>query len=199
MLFIRARLFLRLFFLVVAVISIVFFYILGYKYDPELGFIKNSGVYSFESFSELEKIAYINWKAYNLIEGKLDIYTNLDTKCGEFKIGDFNKFVCYHHKHYTKIVYIPKYSIRFYKTSNNIFSKLVLYKWADSFVKYYFYWNDIKFTYYENGLLTYKDDLWEKTIIKLKGLEFLGYDDNGLYVLRDNILYYLQLKTDNLY
>jgi hypothetical protein len=77
--------------------------------------------------------------------------------------------MCYRQKNnYTKIVYIPKSNIRLYKVSNTIFSKLVLNKTQDPFLKYSFIWKNIKFNYYGNGLITYEDDLGEKELIKIK-------------------------------
>jgi hypothetical protein len=68
--------------------------------------------------------------------------------------------MCYKQKgNYIKIVYIPKSNIRLYKVSSNVFSKLELYKNTDPYLKYYFIWQDIKFNYYENGQITYEDNL----------------------------------------
>ena len=199
MILVLTRLFFRLLVLFVAVFSVFLFYILWYKYNLNLGFVKTSWTYSFEAMSEENSRNYIilNWQLYKLdSDNKLVLSNILDQKsCGSIKIWNYANFVCFKN-HDTNIVYISKNAIRLKKVKSSVvYKKLKLSNWNSVFEKYRFFWNGIKFYYYKNGDIVYEDWLSFKKLMNFPNIEFVWYDRKWFYIVKDNNLYYMKLKN----
>jgi len=196
MIIILSRLFFRLAILFIAVFSVFYFYILEYKYDPNIGFIKTSWTYSLENIDNgyIENVV-INWKKYNLSENKIILHNIFDQKtCWELKIWDYNDYLCYKNND-NHIVYISKNSVKLVAVKNTIYNNLILKKSYNPFIKYSFKWKEIYFDYYKNGDIVYKDDISSKKLINIKNLEFVGYNTKWLFVIKDNDLYFMKLSN----
>jgi len=185
---------LRLIVLILSVFSILYFYVLWYKFDPEIWFIKTSS-YNLENYSSYNKKILINWKKYFITNGQIrlsNIFTN--KYCGKLKIWDFTKYHCFNKKN-NHIVYISKYYIRVFPSKNKIFKNLDLIKPENNNIKYKFKWHNINFSYYKNGDIIYKDDVSSKKLINFPNIEFVWYDENGLFIIKKNKLFYLKIKN----
>ena len=199
MLFILWRLLIRLVVLVVIVLSIFYFYVLWYTFNKNVWFIKANGVYAIQTFSSKKSNnIMINSNFYYIVDNKITLHWIYPTSCGYIKIWDYAKYVCYNknNKHYLNIVYIPRSDIKLEKIKSNIFANLDLYQSSNPYIKYYFYFKWIKFIYYKNGDILYEDDIDTKKLANIKNLEFVWYDSNGLYVVKNDKLYYLNLHAN---
>jgi len=195
MLIIFVRLFLRVLVLFVTVFSIFYFYILGYKFDKNVGFIETSGVYSLEKIDmETDDKIVLNWYEYKLLDNKIVLHNVfLSKSCGELRIWDYSSYECYNNE-WNHIVYISKSVVKLIPVTLSVFKKLDLYADSNLDVKYYFYWKNIKFYYYTNWDIVYSDDLSVKKLVNIKDLEFVWYNQKGLYVVKDNKLYFMKLS-----
>ena len=195
MLLIFSRLFLRVLILFVAVFSIFYFYILWYRFDSNIWFVQTSWVYSLEKLDlwENEKII-LNWQEYNLSDNKIILHNIfLKKSCWELKVWKFSSYECYNDNG-NHIVYISKNIVKLTPVTTSIFKKLDLYSSDNLNIKYYFYWKNIKILYYRNWDIIYDDDLSSKKLINIPWLEFIWYTEKGLYVIKDNKLYFMRLS-----
>lgn len=192
------RLFIRLIVLFLWVFSIFFFYVLGYKYDTKIGFIKSSWVYDIKYYSKdpLNEQISINWWNYYFVSNKLTLRNVRSNSCWQVKIWDFDKYNCYDDKSFSNVVYISPSSLEIRPSSVSFFPKLTLYWDYDPFLKYSFYWNGINFFYYQNWDLTYKDDVSTKKLINIKNVEFVGYENWWLYFTLDGKLHFLAINNN---
>jgi len=191
-----ARFFLRLFILLLAFFSIFYFYILQYRFDSKLGFVKTSWVYSLESLDlPFNDEVILNWKKYKLAEDKLVLHNMFSPKsCGKIKIWNYQDFLCYKDAWIKHIVYVSKNVLKLLPAKNlTYFKKLELISSDNIGVKYTFSWHKINFSYYKNWDLIYKDDISAKKLINLPNLEFVWYDNKWLYVVKDGSLYFMKL------
>ena len=196
MLIIFARLFLRLLILVVWVFSIFFFYVFWYTYDEKRWFIKAPGVYAIKYFSNnnFEKDITINSKKYNIVDNRLTLYWVEKGKCWNIKIWDYQKYDCYDGIKYVKIIYIPNSSIRIYPiTKSMFFSQLDLENSNDYAINYNFNWHGIKFSYYKDWTIVYKDDISSKKLINIKWANFVWYNNEGLFFFKGNKIYFMKI------
>jgi len=196
MLIIFARLFLRLLILIIWVSSIFFFYVFWYTYDDKRWFIKAPGVYAIKYFSnnDLEKSIIINSKKYHIVDNNLTLYWLERGKCWNIKIWDYQKYDCYDGKKYSNVIYIPNSSIRIYPiTKNIVFWKLNLEVSDDYAINYNFNWHGIKFSYYKDGTIVYKDDISSKKLINIKWANFVWYNNDGLFFLLKNKIYFMKI------
>lgn len=191
------RFFLRLIVLVLSVFSILYFYVLWYKFEPEIWFIKTSN-YDLENYSPYNSKVLINWKKYFLNDWKIILSNMFSNKnCGELQIWNFKKYYCFEKKN-NHIVYISKNYIKIIPSKNKIFKNLDLIKTENSNIKYKFTWNNITFYYYRNGDIIYKDDVSSKKLINFPNIEFVWYDRNGFFIVKNNKLLYFKINNNDI-
>lgn len=190
-----ARLFLRLTVLFFGVFSVFFFYVFGYKYEKNVWFVRASWVYDVQYFAKKDKQEefFVNSNKYNFVDNKLIVYGIYKWSCSNIKIWDFQNYQCHWNKKFKKIVYIPKSSILIKEAFKRVFFNLELFDDSNPFIKHYFYWRWIKFTYYEDWDLVYKDDISSKKLVNIKDAEFIGYDKDGLYFISKWKIYLLNI------
>lgn len=195
MIIIFARLFLRLFVLIWWVFSIFFFYVFWYTYTNKRWFIKTSWVYNIKYFSNnnSKKDIIINSNKYFVINNRLTLYWLEKGRCWIIQIWYYKKYDCYDGKRYSDIVYIPISSVKIYPiTKNTLFAKLNLQVSNDYDIKYNFNWHGIRFSYYKDGTIVYKDDISTKKLIKIPWVDFVWYDNEWLVFMLDNKIYYMK-------
>lgn len=199
MLLVFVRLFLRLLFLIFFVFSIFFFYVFWYTYNQKRWFIKAPKVYNIKYFSSTKNKKYIiiDSKKYELVNNNLLLYWIEEGKCWFIKISSYKKYECYDNKKYSRIFYISPSSIKVYPIEKKvIFHKLDLKLSSDYHIKYTFTWYGISFTYYKNWVITYKDDISSKKLIKLKWIEFVWYNDEWFFFIKKNKLYFIKILAN---
>jgi len=196
MLIIFLRFFLRLLILIVWVLSIFFFYVFWYIYNTKRWFIKTSWVFDIRYFSNdnFKKNIIINSNKYYVVDNKLTLYWLEDGECWILKIWDYQKYYCYDWKKYSYVLYIKNFFIKKYPiTKNIIFSQLNLETSHDYDISYTFVWNDIKFYYYKDWSLIYKDDISYKKLTTIKWAEFVWYNKKGFFFILNEELYFIQI------
>ncbi len=194
-----ARLFLRLIILFSAIFSIFFFYVFWYKYDEQRWFIRSPWIYDIKYFSndDLQKNIIINSEKYYTVDNKLTIYWLQPNKCWTIKIWEYEKYDCYESESYSNIIYIPSSSIKIHPiTYSTVFLNLNLNVSKDFTVNYDFIWNGIKFSYYKDWTLVYKDDISSKKLINIKNVDFVWYNDDWLFFSLDGKMYFMEILAN---
>jgi len=197
MLFVLSRLCIRLLTLWFIVFSIFYFYVLGYRYEDNIWFVKASWTYQINYFSnKKENYLILNWNKYYMVNNTLTLYWLQDWFCWYIKIGEFKRYTCVNWNNLQKITYISPSSIQIKQIKLDVFTNLKLIKSNDPFIKYTFYRNDIEFLFSLNWDLLYKDSVSVKKLINLPNSEFVWYNFKWLIFIKDWWMYLLKIKNN---
>jgi len=191
---IYSRLFLRLILLVIIVFSVFYFYVFGYKYTKNLWFSRNLWVYNIKYISENENNHFIfNWKKYFTIDKGITIFWINRNKCSYIKIWNYKKFICNTKHKFSNIIYIDEKNLKLIPSKISFFNNLTIKFINDPYIKYWFKWNDINFSYSNDWNLLYTDSISTKKLIKIPNAKFIWYNSKWLILILKWQIYFLKI------